>query len=384
MRRQRVIVKAGFAALVVAFALILPTYSAFGDPPAFRLTNFRPFPPQGDSERGVISAGKAYIRASEDYGTSSIYEINVADGKISRKFPYGLLEQVHDEFLVDGLDGHLYYFNPLTEQKRLLPNDNLLYPISWLKIPFQNDVFYTSIAVSEDGRRSFVRVDLRTGSVKDYKLDGNPYAIAPDKMHMLVDMQGGLAIWDLAQYKPVTFSQATPPGVSLMVYFISNEFFVVPGTDSSTLEVWNIDGMTRELIPIELGDGWLRKFIWFSDDLKTAFAEMWRTDSSGNSVRRAGFLDSSSLGVYLAQHFRFHEKTGVLNDSNARVREFPNLDARVLGTLQKGSKVVVVDRSSLKVQIGALNDYWYSIKTPTDIEGWLYGAYVDLAKDASP
>jgi hypothetical protein len=47
--------------------------------------------------------------------------------------------------------------------------------------------------------------------------------------------------------------------------------------------------------------------------------------------------------------------------------------------LNKADKVEVLDRSSVKMKIGSLNDYWYKIRIFSDgLEGWCFGGYLEI------
>lgn len=74
----------------------------------------------------------------------------------------------------------------------------------------------------------------------------------------------------------------------------------------------------------------------------------------------------------------------VLNDSRVNVREKPTLDGEKMFQLSKGQPVRIYLRSSKKMTIGDLTDYWYCVrKLDTTYEsemstGWIFGAYLDL------
>jgi hypothetical protein len=71
----------------------------------------------------------------------------------------------------------------------------------------------------------------------------------------------------------------------------------------------------------------------------------------------------------------------VANAGGVRVRQNANLEAQTLGMLERGDAVEVVDRSGVKEKIGGLEDWWYRVKRARDgLEGWAYGAYLDLAE----
>ncbi len=74
----------------------------------------------------------------------------------------------------------------------------------------------------------------------------------------------------------------------------------------------------------------------------------------------------------------FNPTTGIMNNSNVRMRENPNLQAQSLGYLQKGDKVEILDRSGIKVQIGNMNDWWYKVRTEDGTEAWAYGYFIDV------
>ncbi|MBN2661233.1 MAG: SH3 domain-containing protein, partial [Tannerellaceae bacterium] len=71
-------------------------------------------------------------------------------------------------------------------------------------------------------------------------------------------------------------------------------------------------------------------------------------------------------------------KLGLLNDSRVRFRTEPNLTSETLGFLNKGDRVLVLEQSADKMQIGDMNDYWYRIRTPEGTEGWTYGYFIDV------
>jgi len=71
--------------------------------------------------------------------------------------------------------------------------------------------------------------------------------------------------------------------------------------------------------------------------------------------------------------------TGTTNDSRVRIREWPLLDAKHLDYLSVEDKLKILDLSGIKVKIGDMENYWYKIHRPSDgVEGWSYGAFIDL------
>jgi hypothetical protein len=69
-----------------------------------------------------------------------------------------------------------------------------------------------------------------------------------------------------------------------------------------------------------------------------------------------------------------------VNDSNVRIRREPTLTGTQVGKLQKGDTVTVLEKSSAKMKVGTMDDYWYRIRTDTGLDGWSYGAFLDVGK----
>lgn len=85
-----------------------------------------------------------------------------------------------------------------------------------------------------------------------------------------------------------------------------------------------------------------------------------------------------------AMESTYFYSNAVLNDSRVNVREKPTLDGEKMFQLSKGQPVRIYLRSSKKMTIGDLTDYWYCVrKLDTTYEsemstGWIFGAYLDL------
>jgi hypothetical protein len=68
----------------------------------------------------------------------------------------------------------------------------------------------------------------------------------------------------------------------------------------------------------------------------------------------------------------------VLNDSRVRVRAYPTLGAEILGHLERGDRVEVLERSGMRENIGEMDEYWYRIRKEDGLTGWSYGYFIDL------
>jgi hypothetical protein len=60
-----------------------------------------------------------------------------------------------------------------------------------------------------------------------------------------------------------------------------------------------------------------------------------------------------------------------------RIREQPSFEGTVVGQLNKGMPVTVFGRSKERMFLEGHDSYWLKIKTD-NIDGWVYGAYIDL------
>ncbi len=68
---------------------------------------------------------------------------------------------------------------------------------------------------------------------------------------------------------------------------------------------------------------------------------------------------------------------GVCNDTRVRVRSAPTLQADILGHLDRGQEVRILDRTAEKMKIQEMDDYWYRIDTG-ELKGWSYGHFIDV------
>jgi hypothetical protein len=76
---------------------------------------------------------------------------------------------------------------------------------------------------------------------------------------------------------------------------------------------------------------------------------------------------------------------GVLNTGDSahvtgdyvRVRSGPTLEYRILGKVNSGTSVSILERSAEAEKIGDMDNYWYRIKIKeTGLEGWMYGSFL--------
>ena len=84
--------------------------------------------------------------------------------------------------------------------------------------------------------------------------------------------------------------------------------------------------------------------------------------------------------------FRFKDRPnipdsnlGTVSSDRVRMRGSYDLDSDILGHVNTGEEVIVMERSPEKQAIGDMYDYWYRVVSKTSfIKGWMYGAFLDL------
>ena len=67
----------------------------------------------------------------------------------------------------------------------------------------------------------------------------------------------------------------------------------------------------------------------------------------------------------------------VVNANGLRIREQPSLDSNIIGQLNQGMSVNILGRSLYIMFLDGNHSYWYKINYD-NIEGWVYGTYIDL------
>jgi hypothetical protein len=70
-------------------------------------------------------------------------------------------------------------------------------------------------------------------------------------------------------------------------------------------------------------------------------------------------------------------QAAVIN-SRLRVRSAPSLEGEMLGMLEIGEEVRVLERSDQELNIGDLTDFWYRIDNGNGLVGWAYGAFLRM------
>lgn len=67
-----------------------------------------------------------------------------------------------------------------------------------------------------------------------------------------------------------------------------------------------------------------------------------------------------------------------VTNHKASLRLDPTTVASEIAFLDRGLEIDVIGRTAEKVRISGLNEYWFRIRTPDGIEGWIYGASLSI------
>lgn len=70
--------------------------------------------------------------------------------------------------------------------------------------------------------------------------------------------------------------------------------------------------------------------------------------------------------------------------ARVRVRQSPDLKAPVLGFLLRGERVQVIQMSTFTQTINGETDEWFRVVTKKEMEGWVFGAFLEVENAAGP
>jgi hypothetical protein len=308
-----------------------------------------------------------------------LVRIGLERGEVEEYFEiHRFFGQVEGKLVVATIDrDHIlkyHFIDPLILKKQGMPDWKI--PIDWAVVGGRNRSFY-SARVDARGIYTPYNFDPDTDSLQWLDVKGVPASLSPDTLHLLVqNPEGGeVVIWDIEDGSARGRLRSNAPAGQIR--FLSSSVLLVP-PEYSGQERWRIHNLEGE----EVGAlsfrirGGSPLFLWFSSDLNRAVACM-----RGALNPETAVLNSEPFKRWLQlQGYLFAPGSGVLNDSRVRIREYPTLSARVLGHLDRGQRVAVLERSGLPVPIDDMNDYWYKVRTDEGLTGWSYGYFITLER----
>lgn len=75
---------------------------------------------------------------------------------------------------------------------------------------------------------------------------------------------------------------------------------------------------------------------------------------------------------------QFYGKLARINTDILRLRSLPSLEGEIIGRMVQDTRVKIIRRSINKFKVGDMYDYWYLIKTENNLNGWCYGAFIEI------
>jgi hypothetical protein len=306
-----------------------------------------------------------------------LVRIDLADGTVTEYFEiHRFLGAAGDRILVSTVDRdqvmNLLFVDPVTVEKSAGPG----WPVSidWALLPGPEGAVYSASLDSRGIYTPFL-LDLRSRTQSYLEVKGVPTSLTSDMLHLLVHSPdtGELFIWNTEkQGVSVRLRSGAPAG---QVRFLTNSLLMLPPAylGQEGWRLYDMEGLQVGEVRFRIPSG-DPLFFWFAGDLRRAVVCL-----RGRVNPETAVVNTESFRRWLLnQDYLFEPTSGVLNADRVRVRARPTLDAEVLGHLNRGDRVQVLDRSGLRVRIDAMNDFWYRVRNAEGLSGWSYGHFIDL------
>lgn len=112
-------------------------------------------------------------------------------------------------------------------------------------------------------------------------------------------------------------------------------------------------------------------------DLSNEYVQKY-PDRNDQSIVIYNMLDKSMKNIIIEEN-TLNIQYGSVNDNRVRVRDNPNLDSNTLGYVNTGDEIFIFDKSTTKMKIGDMDNYWYKILVKDSLLlGWAYGEFIDF------
>lgn len=156
----------------------------------------------------------------------------------------------------------------------------------------------------------------------------------------------------------------------------------IPWSRSGFRKYWGIDIGYFDAVDKDLNTCYSREIRDKSGKIIESFAlnpglmNILTLDFEGNVYSMRGYRT-----YYIGRDWGFSNiRNGKLNDNDVRVRLHPGTNELILGQVDKGTAVKVLEATPTKQAIGNMNAPWYKVKLPSGVVGWVYGYFVDIQK----
>jgi hypothetical protein len=306
-----------------------------------------------------------------------LVRIDLERGQVSEYFEiHRFLGVVDDRLLVSTVDrDHLLklrFVDPVSLATSTGPGWKI--SIDWALLPGPEGAMYSARL---DNRGIYTPYRFKPGEPEQQWLDieGVPTSLTGDTLHLLIHNpdSGELFVWSTAkQAVRARLRSSDPMG---QVRFLTNSVLLLPpqyaGQDRWRL--YDVDGSPVGEITFRI-PGADPLFFWFTPDLRRAVVCV-----RGRVNPETAVVNTERLRSWLTAEGHLFEPTrGVLNENRVRVRAYPTLGAQILGHLERGDRVEVIERSGARERIAEMNDFWYRVRREDGLVGWSYGQFIDL------
>jgi hypothetical protein len=321
-------------------------------------------------EESVLTDGISHMR-------NRLVRIDLQRGKVGEFFEiHRFLGAVGQRILVSTVDREYNLKHLFVDPSTLATSDGPDWKVSvdWALVQGPGGTLY-SARLDNRGIYTPYRFHPQDRSEHWLAVEGVPTSMSADTLHLLIHNpdSGEIFIWSTdKQAVRARLRSSDPTG---QVRFLTNSVFLLPPQYSGQerWRLYNVEGAEVGQISFRI-PGVDPLFFWFTPDLTRAVV-----CTRGDVNAETAVVNTENFRRWLQSEGHLFEPTrGVLNDSRVRVRAFPTLGAKILGHLERGDRVEVLERSGLREQIGEMEEYWYRVRREDGLTGWSYGFFIDL------
>lgn len=323
-----------------------------------------------EEEDSVLTGGISETR-------NRLVRIDLDRGGVSEHFEiHRFLGWVDARIVVSTVDRDhilkLFFVDPSTLEKTKGPDWTV--PLDWALLPGRDGSVY-SARLDSRGIYTPFRFDPKKQTQTWLEIEGVPTSLTPDTLHLLIQNPdtGEVFIWNTEDRSIRGRLRSNDPAGQIR--FLTNSVLLVPPQYSGQerWRVYDVEGDQVGEVSFRIGAG-DPLFFWFTTDLKRAVVCL-----RGRVNPEMAVVNTEDFRRWLQREGHLFIPTrGVLNDSRVRVRSYPTLEAEIVGHLDRGDRVEVLERSGQRVSIGSMSDFWYLIRREDGLSGWSYGHFIDL------
>jgi hypothetical protein len=246
--------------------------------------------------------------------------------------------------------------------------------IDWALLPGPDGSVY-SARLDSGGIYTPYRFDPRSRSQSWLDIEGVPTSLTTDTLHLLIYNPDSAEVFIWSTEEQAVRARLRSSDPAGQVRFVSNSVLLLPPQYSGQEQwrLYDVEGSRVGDITFRIAAG-DPLFFWFTKDLRRAVACV-----RGPVNPEIVVVNAEGFRRWLEREGHLFTPTrGVLTENRVRVRAYPTLDAEILGHLDKGDRVEVLERSGRRESIGTMNDFWYRVQKADGLQGWSYGYFIDL------